>query len=109
MNYKVETTSRFDKYLKQLVKKYPSIKKEVEDLIEDLKTNPFLGTDIGNNVRKIRIAIQSKGKGKRGGARVMTYIKIEAEHLYLFSIYSKGEQDTISEKKIDTLIESIDK
>jgi mRNA-degrading endonuclease RelE of RelBE toxin-antitoxin system len=107
MSYKIQTTSRFDKEAKYLKRKYPSLKAELKSLIEELEENPFIGTDIGNNVRKIRMAVQSKGKGKRGGARVMTYIKIVDESLYLFSIYSKGEQDSISEKKIQELIKDI--
>jgi hypothetical protein len=83
------------------------LKAEIASLIEELEKDPFIGTDIGNNVRKIRIAIQSKGKGKRGGARVMTCLKIEQESLYLFSIYSKGEQDSISDNKIEELIKEI--
>jgi mRNA-degrading endonuclease RelE of RelBE toxin-antitoxin system len=108
MNYNIETTPNFDKELKYLVRKYRSLKDEMAILLEKLTENPFMGIDMGNNVRKIRLAVQSKNKGKSGGVRVMTYLKIEAEHLYLFSIYSKGEYDTISEQKIDDLLEEID-
>ncbi|GHV65920.1 hypothetical protein FACS1894199_07990 [Bacteroidia bacterium] len=76
-------------------------------MIEQLEQDPFLGTDLGNNVRKIRIAIQSKGKGKRGGARVMTYAKVQQGRLYLFSIFNKGEQDTLSAKAIEKLVKDI--
>jgi mRNA-degrading endonuclease RelE of RelBE toxin-antitoxin system len=107
MNYSIYTTPNFDKEAKRLSKKYHSLKNEIASLIEELEENPFIGTDIGNNVRKIRLAIQSKGKGKRGGARVMTYIKIERETLTLFSIYNKGEYDTISDQKIEELIKEI--
>jgi len=104
MSYNVGTTPNFDKELKRLARKYPSLKGEVNNLIEELKTNPLQGVDMGNNVRKIRLAIQSKGKGKRGGARVMTYLEIEKENITLFSIYNKGVQDTISEQKITSFI-----
>jgi mRNA-degrading endonuclease RelE of RelBE toxin-antitoxin system len=107
MNYNVYTTPNFEKEAKRLKRKYPSLKAEIVSLIEELEKDPFIGTDIGNNVRKIRIAVQSKGKGKRGGARVMTCIKIEQESLSLFSIYSKGEQDSISNNKIEELIKEI--
>jgi mRNA-degrading endonuclease RelE of RelBE toxin-antitoxin system len=107
MSYNVVATPNFDKELKRLARKYPSLKGEVNDLKEELKTNPLQGVDMGNNVRKIRLAVQSKGKGKRGGARVMTYLKMEKKNIILFSIYSKGKQDTITEQKIDEFINEI--
>ncbi|GHU70544.1 hypothetical protein FACS189413_11040 [Bacteroidia bacterium] len=109
MNYNIVTIPNFDKELKRLVKKYPSLKIEITSLIEKLEENPFLGTDLGNNVHKIRLSIQSKGKGKRSGARLITYIKIVEESLYLLSIYNKGEQDSITAKTIEKFITDIKK
>jgi len=57
-------------------------------------------------VYKIRIAIASKGKGKRGGARVITFLKIEQEIVYLLSIYDKGETDSISDNEIKDILDS---
>jgi hypothetical protein len=108
MKYDVHTTSRFDKELKRLVKKYPSLRDEAIALIISLETNPLQGTDMGNGVRKIRVAVQSKGKGKKGGVRIMTCIKMVQERLYLFSIYNKGEQDNISDAEINKLIKEIE-
>lgn len=64
MNYKIKTLSKFDKNLKALIKKYPSLKIEFIELVNKLKEDPLIGTSIGNNCYKIRIAISSKGKGK---------------------------------------------
>jgi hypothetical protein len=107
MSYNVQTTPNFDREAKRLKRKYPSLKSELSGLIDDLEQNPFLGTDLGNGVRKIRLAIQSKGKGKRGGARIMTCIKLQQESLFLFSIFDKGEQETILDNTIKKLIENI--
>ena len=41
-------------------------------MIDDLEQNPLLGTDLGDGLRKVRMKITSKGKGKSGGARVIT-------------------------------------
>lgn len=49
MTYKVYTIDYFDKQLKKLVKKYPSLKSEIIELINSLKENPNLGTPIGNS------------------------------------------------------------
>ncbi|MFA5781368.1 MAG: type II toxin-antitoxin system RelE/ParE family toxin [Bacteroidales bacterium] len=107
MSYKVETTSNFDREAKKLAKKYPSLKNDLAWLFNELETNPTMGTHIGSNIYKIRIAIQSKGKGKSGGARIMSYVKIVKQTVFLFSIYSKGEKDNISDREILNLVKEI--
>ena len=69
MNYNLKTIPQFDKQFKKLVKKYASFYSDFISLIETLKVNPHLGSSIGQNCYKIRLAISSKVKGKRGGAR----------------------------------------
>ncbi|HBX53597.1 MAG: hypothetical protein A2275_11820 [Bacteroidetes bacterium RIFOXYA12_FULL_35_11] len=78
MNYSVLTTENFEKEARRLIKKYGSLKNEIADLIQDLQINPTQGTPLGNNIYKIRVAVASKGKGKRGGVRVMTYLQLIA-------------------------------
>jgi mRNA-degrading endonuclease RelE of RelBE toxin-antitoxin system len=107
MSYSIELTDNFKKEAKKLQKKYPSLKSELEELGNTLAESPTTGTHLGNNVYKIRLAIKSKGKGKRGGARVMTQVKIVNEKVYLFSIYNKGEKDDISDQEIQELIKDI--
>ena len=104
MPYTVITLPRFDREMKRLAKKYISLKGEYKVLIEELENNPEIGTPLGNNLYKIRLAIASKGKGKSGGARVITYLKTEAKNIYLLSIYDKGERDTISDKEIRDIL-----
>ncbi len=108
MSYSVGLTDNFKKEAKRLVKKYPSLKKELEELGKVLSENPTTGDHLGNDVYKIRLAIKSKGKGKRGGGRVMTQIKVVNEKVYMFSIYSKGEKDDISDSEIQELIKDIE-
>ncbi|MFM7024024.1 MAG: type II toxin-antitoxin system RelE/ParE family toxin [Flavobacteriales bacterium] len=107
MSYKVIATPNFGKELKRLAKKYHSLKSEFSELISSLKENPEQGTPIGQECYKIRIAIASKGKGKSGGARVITCVKIIDTTVYLISIYDKSEQEDISDKKLKELIKSI--
>jgi len=107
MSYKVFTTGNFEKEARRLIKKYGSLKNEIAGLIEDLQHNPTRGTHVNSNIYKIRLAVASKGKGKRGGARVMTFVKVTREEVYLFSIYSKGEKDDISQQEINALIQDI--
>ena len=64
MSYSIEISSNFKKEAKRLVKKYPSLRKELEALFADLEQNPTIGTSLGNDIYKIRLAIASKNKGK---------------------------------------------
>jgi hypothetical protein len=65
-----------------------------------LKENPTLGESLGSNCFKVWMAISSKNKGKSGGARVITYVKIVDEIIFLISIYDKSDADTISDKEL---------
>ena len=65
MSYSIEITNLFEKQLKRLAKKFPSLKTEFAELVSLLKENPEQGKNLGNNCFKIRLAIASKGKGKK--------------------------------------------
>jgi mRNA-degrading endonuclease RelE of RelBE toxin-antitoxin system len=104
MSYKIELSSNFKKEAKRLIKKYPSLKSELTILFTELEENPTNGTPLGNDIYKIRLAIASKNKGKSGGARVLSFVKVTATTVLLFSIYSKGEIDNLTDKEIKELI-----
>ena len=72
-----------------------------------LQTEPNKGTALGNDRYKIRLAIASKGKGKSGGARVITYLAIADTEVYLLSIYDKSEQPGIGDKELLRLVEMV--
>jgi hypothetical protein len=78
------------------------------ELIDSLEEIPNQGTPLGNDCYKIRLAIKSKGKGKSGGARVMTCVKVLDQFVYLLTIYSKSEKDNITDKELKELIKQID-
>lgn len=104
MSFKIELTERFKKEFKRLNKTYSSLKKEFDDLVTLLEENPIQGTPIGNGFYKIRFAIASKGKGKRGGARVITYVAIVNQTVYLASIYNKSEKENINQKELEEIL-----
>ena len=108
MNYSIIVTRRFEKELKRLSKKFSSLKEEFAQLIIDIAQNPITGTFIGNNCYKIRLAISSKGKGKRGGARVISYLYIETETVYLLTIYDKSEKSDLKPNELKKMIDSLD-
>lgn len=107
MSYSIIPIEKFKKEAKRLVKKYPSLKKELSNLISVLESNPTTGTSLGNNAYKIRISIKSKGVGKSGGARVIIYVIMENKEIYLLTIYDKGELDTIDDNTLRKIIRDI--
>jgi mRNA-degrading endonuclease RelE of RelBE toxin-antitoxin system len=107
MNYSVIPIDKFKKAAKRLIKKYPSLKAELLALHEVLSTTPAIGTSLGNNAYKIRVSIKSKGKGKSGGARMITYVVTENKEVYLLTIYDKAELDNIDDKTLKSIIKSV--
>lgn len=107
MSYNVSSIPLFDKQAKRLAKKYPSLKKDLAELLESLADNPEKGMALGNSFYKIRLAIASKGKGKSGGARVITYVKITADTVFLISMYDKSEKSNIIDKELEQIFKHI--
>ncbi len=60
MNFSVIPSDKFKKDAKRLIKKYPSLKQELAELGTKLALNPDLGTPLGNDTFKIRVAVKSK-------------------------------------------------
>jgi len=104
MNFNIYTTDFFDKELKKLSKKYPSLKNDYKTLIDSLKKEPKQGQPLGKDCYKIRMAVTSKGKGKSGGSRIISCVKIVAASVFLLSIYDKGDKESISDKELDNLL-----
>jgi mRNA-degrading endonuclease RelE of RelBE toxin-antitoxin system len=107
MSYNVKSITVFEKQAKRLIKKYPSLKKELFELVQKLKENPDQGTAIGKHCFKIRISISSKGKGKSGGARVITNFVISEHTVYLLTIYDKSSKENLTDKELEELLEFI--
>jgi hypothetical protein len=104
MAYYTNTTSHFDKQAKRLHKKYESVLTDIEALRMSLSENPFQGDGLGNGLYKVRMAIKSKGKGKSGGARVITLVKVVDETVTLAAIYDKSDMETITDKELKDLL-----
>jgi mRNA-degrading endonuclease RelE of RelBE toxin-antitoxin system len=108
MNYSIIVTRRFEKELKRLAKKFPSLKHDFAQLIADITENPITGTFIGNNCYKIRLAVGSKGKGKSGGARIITYLYIETETVFLLTIYDKSEKSDLKPNELKEMVNRLE-
>ena len=104
MSYNVYPTPDFKKYFKKLSKKHHSLKADLQGIIKTLKEQPDSGIHLGHGIHKIRMAITSKGKGKTGGARVITYFVTKDNEVYLVYIYDKGQLENITKEQIIELL-----
>lgn len=107
MNYNILVKPTFEREAKRMSKHYASFKKDYENLINELEQNPLSGTDLGGGLRKIRMRITSKGKGKSGGARVITFtviVAVDETEINLLYIYDKAERSNISSKELEELL-----
>ena len=108
MEVKMHVGQEFKRQFKQLAKKYRSLRTDFEEWKKEILENPFIGDDLGGGVRKIRMAIESKGKGKSAGARILTLnVKISDDGLkvVLLTIYDKSEISNVKDDFIRYLIE----
>jgi len=107
MNYDIVITPAFERDIKPLLKKYRSLKNDLRILFESLEKEPSLGVPIGKDCYKIRLAVMSKNKGKTGGARVITCVKISASKVFLLTIYDKSDIANISDNELKELLSFI--
>ena len=110
MSFEVRTLPEFEKSAKALSKRYRSLKTDLTRLIESLEENPFQGDELTPGLRKIRMAITSKGRGKSGGAWVITKTIVYTETegtVYLVEIYDKGDFSTVDVALLKQLLDRL--
>lgn len=107
MSVSIIPTQSFLRAAKTLKKRYPSFITDLHAFEEELEASPTIGTDLGKGLRKVRMAISSKGRGKSGGARVITFITATTgDSIYLIYIYDKSDRESISTKELETLLKN---
>ena len=107
MTIRVLVHDSFKKSAKRFAKKYPSFPSDLLKLITDLESAPDLGTPLGADLRKIRVAVKSKGKGKRGGFRIITLFRKQHGVVHLLTIYDKSEVGNIADAELKTLVSEL--
>ena len=110
MSFRIIATPTFAKSLKALAKRHKSMKSDIEDFMKSLEENPLQGTELTPDIRKIRMAINSKGGGKSGGARIITYHVLVTEQegkVYLLEIYDKSEYSTVKEDVLKKIVKDL--
>ena len=106
-NITISVSDDFAKEAKRLAKKYPSFKQDYKDFLASIKNNPLQGDEITKNIRKIRMAIKAKGKGKSGGARVITFnilTDIKNGHVVFLLLYDKEDASTVKVNVVKQLV-----
>lgn len=93
----IRFSHEFARAFKQQKKRYPSLSEDFKSLLMSLTINPFQGDELTDGMRKVRLAISSKHKGKRGGARVIIRIAVVETQLSILYIYDKSDMENVSD------------
>ena len=113
MKIEINVTASFSRAARPLIKRYRSFLDDLAELEKELRKEPRLGTSLGGNLYKIRLRITSKGKGKSGGARVISFLEVvgilekgtkEITVVNLLTVYDKSEKSDISDSELRKLI-----
>ncbi|HIW44494.1 MAG TPA: addiction module toxin RelE [Candidatus Prevotella stercoripullorum] len=110
MSFKIITTAYAEINIKNLSKRYRSFDGDIKAFRESLISNPLQGVEIAPNVRKIRMAIGSKGRGKSGGARVITLNALVTEQdgtVYLLLVYDKADASNVKMNVVREIIKEM--
>ena len=101
----------FERRAKALAKRYKSFVADFNNFLDSMSEDPFQGKSLGNGVYKTRMAITSKGKGKSGGARILTYnLTKDTDNkvvVTLMSVYDKSDISNVKDNYIDNLVKQI--
>lgn len=111
MRVSIRVSNEFARLAKRFAKKYKSFVDDYASFIDSIKKNPYQGTDLGGGKRKIRMAVTSKGKGKSGGFRVITFNVVELDSnnisVNFITIYDKSEISNVSDSYINQIIQDL--
>ena len=112
MKVSFDYLDEFERGAKALRKRYPSFESDYDTFLNELEKNPYGGESLGHHTYKNRMAIASKGKGKSGGARVITYnlqqVNDEEVLITLMSIYDKSDIENVSDAYLRSLVQQIE-
>jgi len=104
----IRFSHEFSRAFKTLKKRYRSLPQDFKQLVASLVSNPIQGKELYDGMRKVRISFSSKGKGKRGGGRVIIRLTIKDTCLSFLYIYDKSDMGNVSDEFLDGIIKEID-
>ncbi len=106
----VKITSFFEIRYKRFIKKFSTLEAEIDELTEQLLENPSIGISLGAGLYKIRLASKSKGGGKSGGFRVITYLITQNQKdtdIHLITMFDKSEEDNINKRALLKIVKQL--
>ncbi len=103
----IRFSEEFDRAFKRLKKRYRSLPEDVKKLLASLIENPKQGAELYNGMRKVRLSFASKGRGKRGGGRVITQFAITEDSLTFIYIYDKADMQSVSDEFLDQVVKDV--
>ena len=103
----IRFSEEFDRAFKRLKKRYRSLPDDVKKLLASLVENPQQGVELYNGMRKVRISFASKGRGKRGGGRVIIQLTVSEDSLTFVYIYDKADMQNVSDDFLDQVIKDV--
>ena len=110
MNFEIQTSSYFDAEAKRLAKRHRSFIDDLQDFRDSILKNPYQGTELSPGIRKVRLTIGSKGRGKSGGARVITFTYLVNENdgvVILLLLYDKADASSIKMNVVRQIIKDL--
>lgn len=100
----------FQAEAKRLARKFKSLKNELSQFIEKTEIEGIQGIQLGGGLYKARLAVKSKGKGKSGGMRIISWQNIiaasDGDKIYLVAIYDKSELSNLDVTHINKILRS---
>jgi len=103
----VRFSDEFNRAFKRLKKRYRSLPQDLKQLLASLVENPQQGIELYNGMRKLRLSFASKGRGRRGGGRVIIQLAVEDTRLTFVYIYDKSDMGNVSDEFLDQTIKDI--
>lgn len=100
----IKFSDEFQRAFKRLKKRYRSLPEDFKALMSSLIDNPLQGSELYDGMRKVRISFTSKGRGKRGGGRVIIRLTIQETCLSFLYIYDKSDMASVSDEFLDSVI-----
>ena len=103
----VRFSDEFNRAFKRLKKRYRSLPQDLKQLLASLVDNPQQGVELYNGMRKLRLSFASKGRGRRGGGRVIIQLAVDDTRLTFVYIYDKSDMGNVSDEFLDQTIKDI--
>jgi hypothetical protein len=100
----IRFSDEFNRAFKRLKKRYHSLPDDIKRLLASLVNDPYQGVELYNGMRKIRVTFASKGKGKRGGGRVIIRLAVSDTSLTFVYMYDKSDMDNVSDEFLDQVV-----